>query len=130
LTFVFPESTSFNAAQTAPLGQQVLLPGNSSAELLPSSSNSFSTIAHDTSLAFSIPYSEAPEFLAAMQEIPAPEDATESHGSNDEGTLEQKKWIMKAVKSGNNGGGLRKWTKDSWTSFVDVLKVNILETVN
>jgi len=130
LTFVFPESTSFNAAQTAPLGQQVLLPGNSSAELLPSSSNSFSTIAHDTSLAFSIPYSEAPEFLAAMQEIPAPEDATESHGSNDEGTLEQKKWIMKAVKSGSNGGGLRKWTKDSWTSFVDVLKVNILETVS
>jgi len=112
-----------------PLGQQVL-PGNSSAELLPSSSNSFSTIAHDTSLAFSIPYSEAPEFLAAMQEIPAPEDATESHGSDDEGTLEQKKWIMKAVKSGNNGGGLRKWTKDSWTSFVDVLKVNVLETVS
>ncbi|KAL5396187.1 hypothetical protein PMIN02_003442 [Paraphaeosphaeria minitans] len=117
VTLVFPASSAINSAPS-----QIALPTNVSATLLPSSFNSFSTISHDTSLAFAIPYAEAADFLLAMQEISAPKDASESHGSQAEGTLEEKKWIMKAAKSGHAPGGIRNWAHDSWTSFVDLLK--------
>ncbi|KAF2737704.1 hypothetical protein EJ04DRAFT_574433 [Polyplosphaeria fusca] len=117
ITLVFPESSSPNSAPSTNA-----VPSNLSAQLLPSSSSSFSTISHDTSLAFSIPFADAPEFLMAMQEIPAPEDASESQGSEEEGTHEEKKWIMRAAKSANAPGGVRSWAQESWTSFVDLLK--------
>jgi hydroxymethylglutaryl-CoA reductase (NADPH) len=59
----------------------------------------------------------------AMQEIAAPENAVESQGSQKEGTHEDKKWLMRASKNGNSPGGIRNWIEDSWTSFVDLLKV-------
>lgn len=59
----------------------------------------------------------------AMQEISAPKAASESQGSEAEGTHEEKKWIMKAARNGNSPGGLRNWAWESWTSFVDLLKV-------
>lgn len=118
VTFVFPDSSATNSAPS-----QIAIPANISAKPLPSSSNSFSTISHDTSLAYAVPYAEAADFLMAMQEISAPKDASESHGSKAEGTHEEKKWIMKAAKSGNASGGIRTWFQDSWTSFVDLLKV-------
>ncbi|KAF2492307.1 hypothetical protein BU16DRAFT_584414 [Lophium mytilinum] len=121
LTLVFPDLPAFNSAHTAPLGQSVI-PDNSSAKLLPSSSSSFSNISPDTSLAFSIALSEAPQFLAAMQEIPPAEASAESDDSDHEATVEAKKWIMKAARSSSGSGGLRNWTRDSWTSFVDLLK--------
>ncbi|KAB2570913.1 3-hydroxy-3-methylglutaryl-CoA reductase [Lasiodiplodia theobromae] len=122
LTLLFPESTPANAPQTAPLGNAVPIPRNSSAELLPSSSSAFSQISHDTSLAFSIPYDEASEFLAAMQELPAPAGASEAQ-KTDDGTVEEKKWIMKAVKSASSSpSDLRQWVIESWTSFLDLLK--------
>jgi hydroxymethylglutaryl-CoA reductase (NADPH) len=62
----------------------------------------------------------------AMKEISAPEDATESQGSDKEGTREEKKWMMRASKHGNSPGGIRNWVQDSWTSFVDLLKVRQL----
>ncbi|KAF2708176.1 hypothetical protein K504DRAFT_534817 [Pleomassaria siparia CBS 279.74] len=117
ITLVFPDSSSINSAPS-----QKNVPSNISVTLLPSSSSSFSTISHDSSLAFAIPYTEAADFLMAMQEISAPEDASESHGSEAEGTHEEKKWIMKAAKSGNAPGGVRNWARDSWTSFVDLLQ--------
>lgn len=123
ITLVFPESGSINSAPS-----RNAVPNNVSAKLLPSSSSSFSTISDDTSLAFSIPYAEAPAFLMAMQEISAPEDASEAHGSEEEGTQEKKKWIMKAAKSGNTPSGVRSWARESWTSFVDLLKVRGLPT--
>lgn len=123
LTLLFPESTPANAPQTAPLGNAVPIPRNSSAELLPSSSTAFSQISHDTSLAFSIPYDEASEFLAAMQELPAPAGASEKH-ETDDGKVEEKKWIMKAVKNASKSSrDLRQWVVESWTSFLDLLKV-------
>ncbi|PSN65200.1 hypothetical protein BS50DRAFT_496838 [Corynespora cassiicola Philippines] len=117
VTLVFPESSAINSAPS-----QNIVPKNVSATLLPSSSSSFSTMSHDTSLAFSIPYAGASDFLVAMQEISAPEDASESHGSEEEGTRESKKWIMKAAKSPNAPAGIRSWARESWTSFVDLLK--------
>jgi hydroxymethylglutaryl-CoA reductase (NADPH) len=74
-------------------------------------------------LAYAIPFDQAPEFVMAMQEIAAPAEAAESHGSTEAGNHEEKKWIMKAVRSGNSQGGLRNWAKESWTSFLDLLKV-------
>lgn len=50
VTLVFPESSTINSAPS-----QQSVPSNVSAKLLPSSSSSFSTFSHDTSLAFSIP---------------------------------------------------------------------------
>jgi hydroxymethylglutaryl-CoA reductase (NADPH) len=117
VTLVFPESSTINSAPS-----QQSVPSNVSAELLPSSSSSFSTFSHDTSLAFSIPYTEAADFLQAMQEISAPEDAAQSQGSEKEGTHEEKKWMMKASKIGSAPGGVRNWITESWTSFVDLLK--------
>ncbi|KAF2875915.1 hydroxymethylglutaryl-coenzyme A reductase-domain-containing protein [Massariosphaeria phaeospora] len=117
VTLVFPESSNLNSAPSQPA-----VPNNVSAKVLPSSSSSFSTMSQDTSLAFSIVYAEAADFLMAMQEISAPEDASETQGSAEEGTHEEKKWIMKAAKSANSPGGVRNWLRESWTSFVDLLK--------
>ncbi|EAT83095.2 hypothetical protein SNOG_09830 [Parastagonospora nodorum SN15] len=117
VTLVFPETSTLNSAPS-----QNALPANVSAKLLPSSSSSFSTLSHDTSLAFSVPYSEAADFLLAMQEMPAPADAADSQGSDKEGTREDKKWMMRASKNGNTPGGIRNWVLESWTSFVDLLK--------
>jgi hydroxymethylglutaryl-CoA reductase (NADPH) len=60
-----------------------------------------------------------------MQEIPAPAEASESHGSAAAGDHEEKKWIMKAARSGSGAGGVRNWARESWTSFMDLLKVAI-----
>ncbi|KAH7347068.1 hydroxymethylglutaryl-coenzyme A reductase-domain-containing protein [Pyrenochaeta sp. MPI-SDFR-AT-0127] len=117
VTLVFPDSSTINSAPS-----QKTIPSNVFAELLPSSSSSFSTLSHDTSLAFSIPYTEAADFLMSMQEISAPEDATQSQGSDKEGTREEKKWMMRASKNGSTPGGVRNWLSESWTSFVDLLK--------
>jgi hydroxymethylglutaryl-CoA reductase (NADPH) len=118
VTLVFPESSTVNSAPS-----QQSVPRNVSAALLPSSSSTFATFSHDTSLAFSIPYAEAADFLEAMQEISAPEDASQFQGSDKEGTREEKKWLMRASKNGNAPTGVRNWIIESWTSFVDLLKV-------
>jgi hydroxymethylglutaryl-CoA reductase (NADPH) len=118
VTLVFPDSSTINSAPST-----YAVPSNVSAELLPSSSNSFSTLSHDTSLAFAVPYNEASDFLISMQEIAAPEDAAEMHILDTEGTREEKKWLMRASKHGNAPGGVRNWLQESWTSFVDLLKV-------
>ena len=117
MTLVFPDSSAINSA---PSLKAVSVPGNVSAEHLPSSSSSFSTIMQDTQLAYSVPYDEAADFLMAIREMPAPEDASQSH----EGTREKKKWIMKAAKTKPVPGGVRSWARESWSSFVDVLKVS------
>jgi hydroxymethylglutaryl-CoA reductase (NADPH) len=117
---VFPESSTANSAPS-----QHFVPQNVSAQLLPSSYSSFSTLSHDTSLAFSIPYAEAAHFLEALKEIPAPEDATQAQSSGQEGTREEKKWMMRASKNGNAPTGVRNWIIESWTSFVDLLKVSL-----
>ncbi|KAJ4309318.1 3-hydroxy-3-methylglutaryl-coenzyme A (HMG-CoA) reductase isozyme [Neodidymelliopsis sp. IMI 364377] len=117
ITLVFPDSSAINSAPS-----QNAIPSNVSVERLPSSSSSFSTLSQDTSLAYSIPYTEASDFLMAMQEISAPANVADVQGSDKEGTREEKKWMMRASKNGNTPGGVRNWINDSWTSFVDLLK--------
>jgi hydroxymethylglutaryl-CoA reductase (NADPH) len=119
VTLVFPESSTINSAPS----KHAVVPSNVSAELLPTSSSSFSTFSHDTTLAYSVPFAETADFLVAMREISAPETAAESQGSDKEGTREEKKWMMRASKNGSSPGGVRNWIEESWTSFVDLLKV-------
>jgi hydroxymethylglutaryl-CoA reductase (NADPH) len=66
----------------------------------------------------------------AMQEISAPETAVDSQGSEKEGTREDKKWLMRASKNAISPGGVRNWIQDSWTSFVDLLKVCGIENLH
>jgi len=117
VTLVFPDSSAVNSAPSPHA-----VPANLSAELLPTSSSSFSTLSRDTSLAYAVPYAAAPDFLMAIQEMAAPEKTAQTHGFVNQGTQEEKKWMMRASKNGAAPGGLRNWFIGSWTSFVDLLK--------
>ncbi|KAL1844553.1 hypothetical protein VTK73DRAFT_2319 [Phialemonium thermophilum] len=124
LTLVFPESSP-DAPKTAPSATTVPAPRNLSVTPLPSSSNSFSTYSQDTTLAFSIPYDQAPEFLAAVQEIPNDDGIagggppeireTREHGR------EEKMWIMKAARV-QTRSSIARWAHNAWIEFLDLLK--------
>ncbi|RDW87562.1 putative 3-hydroxy-3-methylglutaryl-CoA reductase [Coleophoma crateriformis] len=125
LTFVFPDSLAANSPQTAPLADSVPLPNNLSVTALPATSNPLAPISQDSALAFSVPYSQAPEFLAKAQEIPdatgLPTGEGAIRGQEAESTKEQKMWIMKAAKV-SESHSLKDWAKNAWTEFVDLLK--------
>jgi hydroxymethylglutaryl-CoA reductase (NADPH) len=101
----------------APLAEAVPVPANISAKNVPSTPNLLSAISQDSSLSYSVPYAEAPDFLGAVQEIPG--RSKSDHGDED------KMWIMKAARF--NGQGSRRtykaWLSDGWSSFVDLIKV-------
>ncbi|EXJ66494.1 hydroxymethylglutaryl-CoA reductase (NADPH) [Cladophialophora psammophila CBS 110553] len=112
-TFVFPHSSS---SHLAPEANAIPVPSNVSAASIPTTSNLLSPISHDTSLAFYTSFSELPDFLRAVQELPAQHAASDdqSHPS----------WTMKAVRLNGNGprGAYRTWLSEGWSSFVDLLK--------
>ncbi|KAF5021136.1 hypothetical protein F66182_6836 [Fusarium sp. NRRL 66182] len=117
LTLVFPDTLSAESPSTAPRSQHVPIPQNLSITSLPSTENPFTAYSQDTILAYSLPYAEGPEFLAATQEIPN-EDAEETvteHGP------EKKTWIMKAAKV-NTRHSIVQWASNAWTEFLDLLK--------
>ncbi|KAF1810759.1 3-hydroxy-3-methylglutaryl-coenzyme A reductase [Eremomyces bilateralis CBS 781.70] len=119
LTLVFPDSTPA-APRTAPLHAHVPIPSNSSATSLPSSTNPLSPLSYDSTLAFYLSYLEASQFLASVQEIPADEQEPteeETHGC----AAETKMWIMQAARTGGRTS-LRRWAKNAWTTFLDLLK--------
>ncbi|KAI9877346.1 MAG: 3-hydroxy-3-methylglutaryl-coenzyme A (HMG-CoA) reductase isozyme [Pleopsidium flavum] len=125
MTFVFPGSLSNNSPQTAPPVDAVPIPGNCSARALPSTSNPLSPISQDTTLVFSVPFNEASELLAAVQEIPKPGGLVE--GKNPEATHEEKKWIMKVAKASgySSDGTFRSWAVNAWAELLDLIKVCI-----
>lgn len=117
LTFVFPDTLSTDSPSTAPRSHAVPIPRNLSITSLPATENSLTAYSQDSILAYALPYKQAPEFLAATQEIPN-EDATEivtSHGR------EKKMWIMKAAKV-NSRSSLLQWATNAWSEFLDLLK--------
>jgi hydroxymethylglutaryl-CoA reductase (NADPH) len=71
-----------------------------------------------------MPYSEAPSFLSASQEIPLSSDASQVRYMDDGSSVEEKKWIMKAVKNSAGRGSVRLWAKNAWTDFLDLLKAS------
>ncbi|KIW09523.1 hydroxymethylglutaryl-CoA reductase (NADPH) [Verruconis gallopava] len=120
ITFVFPNSIS-STPQTAPRPASVPTPSNSTASILPCSTGRLQSMSQDASLAYSMPFSEAPSFLAASQEIPVSKAASQARYSDDGSKTEEKKWIMKAVRSPGSGG-VRRWMRNAWVDFVDLLK--------
>jgi hydroxymethylglutaryl-CoA reductase (NADPH) len=126
LTFVFPDSLAANSPQTAPMPDSIPLPQNLSVQALPSTSNPLAPISQDSALAYSVPYSQAPEFLARAQELPntatAPKDENARNGFEAEPIEEQKMWIMKAAKADESRNSVRSWASNAWTEFVDLLK--------
>ncbi|KAH8596717.1 hydroxymethylglutaryl-coenzyme A reductase-domain-containing protein [Bisporella sp. PMI_857] len=127
LTFVFPDSLATNSPQNAPLAETVPLPHNLSITALPSTSNPLAPLSQDSTLAFSVPYFQAPEFLAHTQEIPngvasSPADENAKHGSRAELMKEQKMWIMKAARAEETSNSVRYWAANAWTEFIDLVK--------
>ncbi|KAF4999662.1 hypothetical protein FGRMN_2311 [Fusarium graminum] len=117
LTLVFPDTLSAESSSTAPRSQHVPIPQNLSITPLPSTDNPFTAYSQDSILAYSLPYSEGPEFLAATQEIPN-EDAVETETEHGR---EKKTWIMKAAKV-NTQNSVIQYFSNAWTEFVDLLK--------
>ena len=122
ITFVFPDSLS-STPKTAPRPASVPTPSNSTASVLPCSTGRLSAMSQDTTLAYSMPYEEARYFLTSSQEIPVSKAASQARYSDDGSQREEKKWIMKAVRS-NGTFGLRRWARNAWIDFVDLLKVS------
>ncbi|KAF5663001.1 3-hydroxy-3-methylglutaryl-coenzyme a reductase [Fusarium heterosporum] len=117
LTLVFPDTLSAESSSTAPRSQHVPIPHNLSITPLPSTDNPFTAYSQDSILAYSLPYAEGPEFLAATQEIPN-EDAVETETEHGR---EKKTWIMKAAKV-NTQNSVIQYFSNAWTEFVDLLK--------
>ncbi|KAK4231135.1 hydroxymethylglutaryl-coenzyme A reductase-domain-containing protein [Podospora fimiseda] len=119
LTLVFPETMSADASRAPPVVNAVPIPQNLSIRALPSTSNSFTTYAQDSALAFSLPYNQAPEFLAVAQEIP--NDIPVQETRETENGKEKKMWIMKAARV-QTRSSLVKWARNAWVEFTDLLK--------
>ena len=119
MTLVFPKSLSNNSPQTAPLANAVPVPDNTSVQPLPATSNPFSPISQDTTLAFSVAFSEASTFLDGVYEIP------EYNSLSKENSGEDRKWVMKASRYNGNvsQNTLRKWSTNAWAGFLDLVKV-------
>lgn len=97
------------------------IPENISARPVPHTPNLFSPFSHDSSLAFTVPFDNLPNFLKAVQEISDPtaeEDATE-----------QRKWIMRAARGAGSRRALKIWLSDAWSSFVDLIKVGTISCI-
>jgi hydroxymethylglutaryl-CoA reductase (NADPH) len=113
---IFPDSSS-RSSQAAPLAEAILISSNSSIQPVPGTPNLFTSISQDSSLVFSVPFDQLPDFVKEAQEI-------EALTTSEDGA-EQKKWIMKAAR--NSGKGSRRavqvWLTDAWSSFVDLIKV-------
>jgi len=121
VTFVFPDSRSGESPTNPPRSQAIPVPRNLSIRSLPSTDNSLSAYSQDSALAFSIPYSQAPEFLAAAQEIPNDESAAAEPLSKEAEGPESKQWIMKAARV-NTRSTIVYWAKNFWGEFLDLLK--------
>lgn len=123
MTFVFPDSLSNRSPRTAPPVDAVPIPSNSSVQFLPPTSNPLSPISQDTTLVFGVPFNEAPEFLAAVQEIPNPGAQREEKSAGLD--YEERKWITKVGKSNGYGTdrSFRGWAANAWTELLDLVKV-------
>ncbi|KAJ1330861.1 hydroxymethylglutaryl-CoA reductase (NADPH) [Microdochium nivale] len=119
VTFVFPESSE-DGRLMAPGSHIVPLPKNLTISHLPSTSNSLTAYSQDSSLAFSVPYSQASEFLTATLEIPN-DDPTEPSRETEAGNKEHKTWIMKVAR-GDTRTSLIYWVQNAWVEFLDLLK--------
>lgn len=123
LTLVFPDSRTKTFPRNAPRANQAPIPGNNtSAHYLPSTSNPLYPISQDSTLAFSVPFDEASDFLREVQELPN-EVVFPNEQANE--VQRTKSWVMKTPRTGGNASQstVRSWASNAWTSFVDLIKV-------
>lgn len=118
LTLVFPGSPSADASKAPPMVNAVPIPSNISVTELPSTANGF-TYSQDSALAFSLPYSQAPEFLTIAQEIP--QDISSQEVRETVHGHEKKMWIMKAARV-QTRSSIARWVHNAWDGFWDLLK--------
>lgn len=125
MTLVFPDSLSRTSPRTAPSTKDVSLPTNVSITELPPTWNPLSPISQDTTLAFAVPSHEAAIFLDSIQELPNNDEEPSEHYEY-ESSQESRRWVLKASKSGGDPakGTLRLSAMNTWTGFVDLIKVN------
>jgi hydroxymethylglutaryl-CoA reductase (NADPH) len=114
MTLVFPETTDETTAAT-PRRHAVPTPQNLSVIPLPATANN-----QDTFISYALPFAEAPEFVAAAQEVP-----TETSGDQAEAAVtgadgEKKMWIMKAAKV-TSSNSFSQWASDAWAEFLDLV---------
>ena len=123
MTFVFPESLSSVYPRTAPLAAEVPLPNNTTAHPLPTTLNPLSPISQDTTLAFSVRFGEAADFLDTVKELP--NGAVFHREHKEENTHDRKTWVIKATKNNEQAspGTIRSWASNAWTGLLDLLKV-------
>lgn len=126
MTLVFPDSLSDSSPKTAPRAHQIYIPANSSVKNLPTTWNPLSPISQDTTLAFAVPSSEAPDFLASVQEISNRPDSQGEQGAYDVGALQRPNaWVVKATRDSRHPAQATMGVSaaNTWTSFVDLIKV-------
>ncbi|KAI9823256.1 MAG: 3-hydroxy-3-methylglutaryl-coenzyme A (HMG-CoA) reductase isozyme [Phylliscum demangeonii] len=119
LTLLFPDALAAGTSQPAPGPDAIPLAAESTSQRLPSTAPAPSPISQDATLAFSVPYDEAPAFLSAAHEIPVATGIKDEAGPEDGG-----RWIMKAATRANplSRRGVRNWARNAWSGLVDLLK--------
>lgn len=124
VTLIFPGSLSDTFPHNAPLAQDVTIPDNSSARSIPSTGNPLYPLSQDTALAFSVPYSEASNFLSSVQELP---NGAASIVNDDQYSQRPTTWVIKAAKDREhmNHSTFRNSARNAWTEFVDLIKVSV-----
>ena len=123
MTFVFPDSLPNVYPRTAPLADEVPLPNNTTAHPLPTTLNPLSPISQDTTLAFSVPFGEAADFLDTVKELP--NGAIFHRENGKENTYNRKTWAIKTTKNSGQASPstIRSRASNAWTGLLDLLKV-------
>lgn len=121
-TLIFPDSASNHFQRAAPTANHISVGKTSSVRALSSTRDSVSSISQDASLAFSVPFDEALNFLNSIQELPTAGDFSSDLTENVQRTAS---WVMVVAKRGNKPpqNTLRWWAFNAWTNFVDLVTV-------
>lgn len=122
VTLVFPGSLSKNLARTAPSVGKIHVPEKIPVHVLPSTLNPLSPISKDSTLAFSVPFYQASEFLDFVKELPNEATLSSDLPADVSGPAV---WVMKAAKNNGNDSrnSIRRWGSTAWTNFADLIKV-------
>jgi len=122
VTLNFGESYLGGAPKVAPIAQSVPQTSSGGARALPPSADRLSSLAQESTLAFSVPSEHTTSFLRGIKEVPAStEQSIDSEEVDD--VQEEKRWMMKAARGPAQANGVIDWAKNSWTAFLDLLKV-------
>ena len=125
MTLVFPDSLSNTYPRTPPSADEIYIPDNGSIQLIPSTGNALTPISQDTSLAFSVPFDEAPTFLSQVHELPNAGHPTHSEATSDSAGQGSQGWVMKAIKDNGRTSrtNLGVAARNAWVGFLDLIKV-------